>query len=585
MRSPSEGQHPGAALQAILQRWQKWYRLRRGLGWAAKGLIFGLAFALGLILPLLAWANASGVLSGVLSVSAFTMLVLICVGGGLLVAFGLGLAWPTSDMLVARRFDAWFGLAERTATALEFSAVQAAAQPALTPLLDQQLADTLAVAEQAQPDRKFWLDGWISRTQVALITLLLLAFVGVFISARPVFERAQAQQAVQEIIAQEVEALEVLRQQVAENPKLDPLQKAELDAALQAAQEALEQAQTLEQAGAALTEAQAELQQMNSAQTQQLAQELQQAGQTLSNPETAEPGALQDFAEALSQADFAGAAVALQNLPVEEMSAAELQALAEELAAAAEALQEADPALAEQLEAAAASASAAAQAMQNGDAAAAAAAQTQLRAALSQATAQMLDNAGQIAQANQAQQLSTQVAQANSSLQSSGAQSASIQAGAAQNSAAGSTAVANSGQGQGAGQGSGEGDGSSQNNGSGAGGGAGTGSGGGDAGTGGEAGSDPIAQNNGPGDGGEEDIQLFDPTRLGGPPGAEVTLPPGSGDGETIGQTGSASGSDDPSVIGNLGGGSSSGLTWQANPAQGAPSHLQEMIKRYFSIP
>jgi hypothetical protein len=118
-----------------------------------------------------------------------------------------------------------------------------------------------------------------------------------------------------------------------------------------------------------------------------------------------------------------------------------------------------------------------------------------------------------------------------------------MQQGAGQVIAAGGGQQANqSGQGQGNQPGQGPGQGQASNQGSQSSGNGGSGSGTGTSSgtnpTGSEAGTDPIAQNNGPGDGGESGYeQIYAPQLLGGEGGPQVNLPGSDqNDGDVVGQ-------------------------------------------------
>jgi hypothetical protein len=237
-----------------------------------------------------------------------------------------------------------------------------------------------------------------------------------------------------------------------------------------------------------------------------MSQALKEAGNQLAGQEG---NPLQDVGKDLAKGDFVSAATKLQNTDLSQLSQAEQQQFADQLEATANSLQSTNPQLANQLQQAA-------NALRKGDTASA---QQALNAA-----AKSLARAGQqITFSQTASQTAGQLQQgAGQVLAAGGGQQQANQAGQSQQ----------SGQGQGA-QGTNQG---GQNNGSG-GAGSGHGTGTGDAPQGNEAGSDPIQQNNGPGDGGESTYeQIYAPTLLGGDGGPQVDLPGTNNEGEVIGE-------------------------------------------------
>lgn len=561
---------PGHAdLLVILRQWRTWYRVRRGLAAGQSGLIFGLSLALGFSLTVM--LTGVGVRLGYGLAEYLRLLGWGSAAGSL--GFGLaGFLWRLPFSQVARFFDAHFGLRERTATALEMMVNLPAASQHSPRFITLQLEDTLQAALRVQPNRNFFIT--IPRRQASLTLLLLALAAAAAFLARPYFERTAEYQAVQEAIEREIVELEALQQAVAEDPALSPEDKAALDARLQETIRQLQQAETLEQAIAALDQAEQELQAQTDQSIREQAQDLRQFGSQISQNDGSEPGGnpLQDFGKALSQDNPLQAAQELENLDLDSMSEAERQALAEQLRAGAESLQDTNPQLAEQM-------AQAAEALKNGDLQGA-------QQALSQ-SAQTLQQAGsQIARANQVQEAVQQAGESAERLIEAGQSAQADQAQAGDQSGEGTQAGQgqNPGQGQpGQGQGQpGSGDQPSNAPGSGA------GQGSGDFGNlqGSESGDTPIDQNNSPGDGGERPYEALEQgTRLGGGGATEVYLPPsGAAGDEVTGQANTSPGTP---------GGSSVPYT-QVYPAYAeayrravesgqVPPELRNLVRDYFS--
>ena len=256
---------------------------------------------------------------------------------------------------------------------------------------------------------------------------------------------------------------------------------------------------------------------------------------------------------------FSPAANELANLNVSELSSSEQAQLADQLDALAQSLQSTDPQLASQL-------SQAAEALRNGDPAAA-------QEALSE-SAQSLAQAGQEIASSQA------ASEAASQMQQSAGQV--IAAGGGQQQQASQSGQGNQpGQGQGPGQGSNQ---SSQTAGAG-GSGSGSGSSTGTNPEGSEAGSDPIAQNNGAGDGGVSSYeQIYSPQLLGGEGGPQVNLPgsdqPG---GDVIGQGPTSPGEPGTSTVPyNEVYTQYEQINNQAMESGDIPTQFMQIIKNYF---
>ena len=486
-------------LKQTLDTWTRRLRLQRALTWSLRGAIVGLALAL--VLGSLGLYQArllrNEFLTLILALASFTPLL-----------FGLtGYLWRIAPLKAARRFDLLFHLEERVSTALELNQ-----QPGQVPpeILSLQLSDAVTASKNVNPRRALPL-GFQQRE--GLIALLFVGLIGlVWLRGEAWFTAAQQARAVQHAIEEQHAQIEEIIQQIEANENLTQAQKEALTEPLKEAQQALQNNPSLENSVSVLTSTGEKLQALADPQSQALSETLQQAGNQLAQQEDSP---LQSVGQELAQGDVVNAANELANLNASELSSAEQQQLADQLDALAQSLQSTNPQLASQL-------SQAAQALRNGDTQAA-------QQALNQAAQAMAQAGQQIASSQTASQAASQMQQ--------GARQVIAAGGGAQ---AQTTQGSQNAQGNQPGQGQGQGQGSNQSSQSSGNGGAGSGSGtdAGTNGTGTEAGSGPIAQNNGPGDGGISSYeQIYAPQLLGGEGGPQVNLPgsdqPG---GDVIGQ-------------------------------------------------
>ena len=282
-----------------------------------------------------------------------------------------------------------FGLAERTSTALE-TARAAGDTPAW--LVRDQWADAAAAARRADVGRG--LPFFVRRADaVALVVVAGLLAASLYLPNPQQAILAQ-QQAVQQAIADQVQAIEDARDAIENNPNLTDEQKAELEKPLDEALAQLQEGDlTQEQAVQVLTETQQQLNQLTDPNAEAQAQALQDAADTLAgNPQT------QDAAQALASGDIQQAASDLANIDPAQLSTAEQQALADTLEQAAQQLATSNPAVSQQLQAAA-------DALRAGDTAAA-------QAALDAASQAIAQTGQAAAQADAAGQASDAVASA-----------------------------------------------------------------------------------------------------------------------------------------------------------------------------
>lgn len=462
-----------AQLTAYLQRWHGRKRLRDALLWLPRGVLAGLlvAVVLATVARLRPFLDNTQV--------ANTALILGAVG--LLTALFALLARRESLLQQARFADRQFGLRERLSTAVEISQGSLTAPPAIAHL---QLADALQATERV--DVKARLPLIIVRRDWLMLLLAVALLVTAVLIPNPQENALKQSRAVRQSIAEQVQALEALEQEILNNPDLTEEQREELVEPLQNALETLGAGGSQEQAVATLSEAEAELRALEEQfNTDSLLQRLQEAGQPLADNQNT-----QSLGQALQSGQLAQAASALaqlaDNLP--ELSPEEQSQLAQDLAETAQALQDVDGELAQQL-------AEAAQALQNGDVAAA-------QQAIQQAAGTLQQRAQESAAAQQAQSAAGQLQQGRQAVAQAGQQGQSGQSGQQGQQGQSGQGQSQSGQGQGnssgQGQAGGQGSGSEQ----------GTGTGG-----------------PGPGGGHAENVFVPDLVDLSGEAGVDVELP------------------------------------------------------------
>ena len=479
-------------LNQPLHAWIRRLRIQRALTWSLRGLIVGLllSLAVGSLMLYQTKILRAEFLALVLS-SALLASIL----------FGLIAALRRIRPLdAARRFDLLFHLDERVSTAVELTRLPSRIPP---DLLDRQLADAVTAARKVNPRRDLPLQ---TKPREALIAVLCVALTSlVWFRGEAMFQAAQQARNVEQAVQEQVTQIEEIIQQIEANDALTDEQKQAITEPLKEAQQALQDNPSLENSVSVLTNTGEELQALSDPQAQQTNEALKEAGNQLAN-QNGSP--LESVGEQLAQSNAVNAATELANIDPSQLSAEEQAQLADQLNALAESLQSTNPELANQL-------NQAAEALQNGDV---------------QAAQQALDQAAQsLAQTGQ-QVASSQIASQTASQLQQGAGQVLAAGGGGQQASQGNQSGQNAG-GGGAGSGSGNESGESQG--------------------GNEAGSDPIAQNNGPGDGGESSYeQIYAPQLLGGEGGEQVNLPPSDpNSGEVIGQGPTTPGSPGESTV------------------------------------
>jgi len=467
-----------AQLDRVHGGWRRRLKLVLAARWGLHGAGAGLAGGLAVSLAAL-YARA-------LVPEAYVRLLALgaVLGAGL--AAALALAWPRSSLSTAIDLDQRLGLRERLSTAVE---QRRRGWPG--DLARSQLEDTLQACGRAAAGGAFPV-GITRRAALMGVLLLLFALLPLWL-VRPAFEAAERQAAIDEAVEQERARVGALQVEVSQVEPLDPDRREAVLRPLQTAEERLGQAGTIEQALAALGEGEGQLRELASGQATALADSLRAAGERLSQGPDRDLAAL---GAQLAQGEFQEAAETLRQMDLRPTTAAQAEAQARQLDAAAEMLRSSEPQLAEALRDAAAS-------LQTGDSAAA-------QQSLNQAAQALGESSQQILQAQVAGQAASQLAEAQARL----LQAAESQAIAGDGAQGG---VSGAGNGDTGGSDAEAGMGAASSSGQGAGGGAGRGEGSAEIGQGAVSGSDPIAQGNAPGDGGERPYQPLQPSaRLGG---------------------------------------------------------------------
>ena len=475
-------------LVQVLAQWERRRRLQEALLWVPRGIMVGLLLAV----LVAAYARFRPLLTNEEVATLAPGLALL----GLFAA-AIVLLWQRRSLLEQARFaDARFHLQERASTAVEIHQEQLPVTPELA---RQQLADTQAAAGRV--DARQALPLALDR-QNLLVTLIAALLLGLAIYLpNPQAEILRTQRAVAAEIEEQAEALEALAEEIEEDPALTPEQREELAEPVTSALQELESGDlSREEAVAVLSEAEANLRDLEASNsTEALRERLETAGAPL-----AQNQAGQSLGQSLQSGNLAQAGAAAAELAddLSTLSAEEMDALGEDLAATAAALQDVDGELAAEL-------AQAAQALQNGDAAAA-------QQALREASGTLQERAQQQAASGRAAAAAGQLGEGRQAVAQAGTEGNGEGSGEGQGQGSGEGQGEGSGsgegQGEGSGQGSGSGSGQGQGSGAGSGSSGGEGTGGGTGGIGGETGH-------------AENVYVPDFADLSGEAGEDVELP------------------------------------------------------------
>jgi hypothetical protein len=394
-------------------RWDRRLRLATSLIWVPRGLIVGLlaGVVVALIARLRPWLLPE-------QIAMIAAAAIIVSGTGVLALIWL---WPRSKTHRARYFDQRFGLKERVSTALELTG---GLLPFSEHLAERQLTDAVNSARRVNvaarlPLRVVW------RDIVAVIALVLL--LGYLLTENnPMNQKLRSQRDWQNALDSQIANLDQTIQSIEQNPALSQAQKDALTQPLQQARDILNQPDvTQEEAVAAMAEAAQSLEDN----TNGMSPEQQSAYQNAAG-QLGRTGLTGDMADALQKPDLNAAADSMDDMAQQlgngELSQQQQQELADQLDAAAQQLQPANPQMAQQL-------SQAAHSLRSGDQQAAQQAMEQAADSTREQQAQNQNSA----EAQAAQQAGQQTQQGQRDLAQAGQQTSAQQSADSQQASAG----------------------------------------------------------------------------------------------------------------------------------------------------
>ena len=374
---------PFNQLEKYLQQWDSRRQTAAFLVWIPRGLLIGLLTAVA-IAALARWQP-------LLDNFQVGVIALTLAGLGLLLGTAVVLFQRHTLTETAQFADHTFGLQERCHTAVELQTGRITTEPELTRL---QLHDTLRVAAQVDLATALPLQINIYEWLVMLAAMALL--VTAVVLPNPQATILQGQRAVTQAIEEQIETIEALENEIAQNSALSAEERESLLEPLQDAREKLEAGDlSQEEALATLATAERELRELAANNdTTAVREQLQNAGNTLASNENS-----QSLGQAMQNGDFSQASTAAAQLAEQlpTLTAEQQAALAEDLAETAAALSGTDPELAQEL-------ASAAEALQQGDTAAA-------QEALQEASETLAERGNQQATAEQAQNAASQLSQ------------------------------------------------------------------------------------------------------------------------------------------------------------------------------
>ncbi len=319
-----------------VRRWDRRLRAVESLVWVPRGLILGLIA--GVVVALIARMRPWLLPEQVAGIAA------VAVALSVVMALAAVWVWPRSTAQVARHFDRRFALRERISTALELAA---GVIPYPDHLAEWQLSDATRAAQSV--DVSAVLPARVRWREIALVVLLGALLAYLLLADNPQADELRAERAVQQAIANQAAQVEEMIETIRENPDLSAEEQAALTAPLEEALDILQQPDiTQQEAVAALAEAQQSLRELGDGMMADQAAAYQEAASALAGSDRTS-----DLARALNRPDLGQSADALDaladDLGESDLSAEEREDLANRLDAAADALEQNNPALAERL--------------------------------------------------------------------------------------------------------------------------------------------------------------------------------------------------------------------------------------------
>jgi len=269
------------------------------------------------------------------------MLAALSITAGILIGGVTGWGWPIPYHRRLRQIDRRLKLADRLTTAWELEQGHIAAPPLM---VRQQRSETVSALQKRDPRQAFPLQ--LSKATTHRILGLGLLLLVLILLPNPQTAELARLEALQQAAEAEAAALEQTRSALEETQTLDPETR---EAALRALEEALavleDRRATQEERQQALIKAEQQLAELRTPETAARVQHLAEAAPL--STETI----LQPLAKALQSGDLDAAAAYLRSLTDPEgdrLTEEEILALADALAAMADALQETEPDLASQ---------------------------------------------------------------------------------------------------------------------------------------------------------------------------------------------------------------------------------------------
>lgn len=322
-------------LVSRLRQWQRWTNLHKAVYYGVRGLVFGILGS--------AIVAVFLILSARLMLSEYFDLLFTSGILGLLIAFGIAFFWPQSQLKSARSYDRVFDLKERVSTAIELSQ-QEQVEPSWREL---QLADALEATRQIAPkDRMKW---YFPKLEVGILLFASILILGSWVHGRGAFQRAEINAKNQQLIETETKHLEALISDVENNGQLSAETKEAVTSPLKESLQKMNQADSLEEAASALSQAQQMLKELSSSNSEDFTG-LQSAGKELAKNQESP---LSSVGEALSQGNLQAAAENLAALDLSKLNPQELASLSGQLTDMSAQLEASSPDLANQLQQAA----------------------------------------------------------------------------------------------------------------------------------------------------------------------------------------------------------------------------------------
>lgn len=315
-----------------LKHWQRWIRLQKSIYYCARGLILGIfVSAIVAVFP---------TQTSTLLVSEYFIRLAASGSLGFFIGIGIAWLWPKSQLKMAREYEQTFDLKERVSTAIELNQ-RGQVDQAWQKL---QLSDALEATRSIEPtDGLKW---HAPKLEISLLVVVFVFVLGSWFYGQKSFQQAETNAQNQRLVETETENLEELISEIEDNEKLTDETKEAVLSPLKESLDVMKEAETLEEAVSALSDARQTLEELNSSGSKEF-EGLQAAGEELAKNQDSPMNLM---GEALSLGDLQTAAEELASIDLSTLTPDELASLAEELMKMAEQLESSSPELAEQLQ-------------------------------------------------------------------------------------------------------------------------------------------------------------------------------------------------------------------------------------------